>query len=57
MNRKVSRNEKHKYSNEGELALGEDKNTSPLINIAEDDDSNSFELLQNLSLTIFDLST
>ena len=57
MNWKVSRNEKRKYSNEGELALGEDKNTSALINIAEDDDSNSFELLQNLSLTIFDLST
>ena len=57
MNWKVSRNEKHKYSNEGELALSEDKNTSALTNIAEDDDSNSFELLQNLSLTIFDLST
>ena len=30
MNRKISRNEKHKYSNEEKLALGEDKNTSAL---------------------------
>ena len=34
MNRKISRNEKHKYSNEEKLALGEDENTSALINIA-----------------------
>ena len=27
MNREISRNEKHKYSNEEKLALGEDKNT------------------------------
>ena len=39
MNRKISRNEKHKYSNEEKLAL---------INIAQVDDSNIFELLQNL---------
>ena len=31
MNRKISRNEKHKYSNEEKLALGEDKNTSALV--------------------------
>ena len=49
MNQKISRNdEKHKYSNEEMLALGEDKNTSALINIAQGDDSNIFKLLQNL---------
>ena len=48
MNRKISRNEKHKYSNEDKLALGENENTSALINIAQEDDSNIFELLQNL---------
>ena len=47
-NRKISRNEKHKYSNKEKLAFGEDENTSALINIAQDDDSNIFELLQNL---------
>ena len=45
MNRKVSRNEKQKSSNEEKLALGEDENTSALINVAQEDDSNSFELL------------
>ena len=34
MNRKVSRNEKLKYSNEEKLALGQDENTSAIINIA-----------------------
>ena len=48
MNRKISRNEKHKYSNEEKLALGEDKNTSALIDIAQGDESNICELLQNL---------
>ena len=48
MNRKISRNEKHKYSNEGTLVLGEDETTSALINITQEDDSNIFELLQNL---------
>ena len=49
MNRKNSRNEKHKYSNKEKLALGEDKSTSALINITQEDDSNIFfELLQNL---------
>ena len=48
MNRKISRNEKHKYSNEEKLALGEDENTSALIIIVQEDDSNIFELLQNL---------
>ena len=48
MNRKISRNEKHKYSNEEKLVLGEDKNTSTLINIVQEDGSNIFELLQNL---------
>ena len=48
MNRKTSRNEKHKYSNEEKLSLGEDENTSALINIAQEEDSSIFELLQNL---------
>ena len=48
MNQKVSRNEKRNYSNEEKLALGKDEKTSALINIAQEDDSNSFELLQNL---------
>ena len=48
MNRKIPRNEKHKYSNEEKFALGEDENTSALININQDDDSNNVELLQNL---------
>ena len=43
MNRKISRNEKHKYSNEEKLALDEDKNTSALIIIAQEDDSSIFE--------------
>ena len=39
-----NRNEKHKYPNEKRLALGEDENTSALINIAQEDVSNIFEL-------------
>ena len=39
-----------KYSNEEKLALGEDKKASALINIAQENDSNSFELLQNLRI-------
>ena len=45
MNRKINRNEKHKYSNENKLALGEDENTSALINIAQEVDNNISELL------------
>ena len=37
MNRKISRNEKHKYSNEEKLALGENEITSALINIVQED--------------------
>ena len=48
MNRKISRNEKHKYSNEEKLALGENENTSALINIAQENDSNILKLLQKL---------
>ena len=48
MNRKVSRNKKQKYPNGEKLALGEDEKTSTVINIAQEGDSNSFELLQNL---------
>ena len=40
MNQKISRNQKHKYSNEENLALGEDENTSALMNIALEDDGN-----------------
>ena len=40
MNQKTSRNKKHKYSNEENLVLGENKNTSALINIVQEDDSN-----------------
>ena len=47
MNRNITRNEKHKYSNEEKLALGEDKNKSALVNIAQENGSNIFELLQN----------
>ena len=35
-------------SNEEKLALLENENTSALININQDNDSNIFELLQNL---------
>ena len=48
MNRKISTNEKYKYSNEEKLALGEEKNTSVFINITQDADGNIFELLRNL---------
>ena len=40
MNQKTSRNEKHKHSNEENLVLGENKNTSAVINIVQEDDSN-----------------
>ena len=48
MNRKFSKNEKQNYSNEEKLVLGEEENICALINIAQEDDSNIFELLQNL---------
>ena len=48
MNRKIGRNRKHKYSNEEKLVLSENENTSSLINIARENDSNIFELVQNL---------
>ena len=50
MNRKISRNEKQKYSNEERLSFVEIENTSALINIAQEDGSNIFELLQNLGI-------
>ena len=50
MNRKISRKEKRKYSNEEKLALDEDQNTSAVINIAQEDDSNIFELLPSLRI-------
>ena len=48
MKRKTSRNEKHKYFNEEKLALGENQNTSTLMNMAQEDDGNIFELLKKL---------
>ena len=53
MNQKISSNKKHKYSNEEKLALVKDENTSALINIAQEDDSNICELLQNFLLVTF----
>ena len=47
MNRKINRTEKYKYSKEKQLALGEDENTSALIKIAQEDDSNIFEFLNS----------
>ena len=48
MNPKISRNEKCKYSSDKKLVLVEGENTGPIINIAQEDDSNIFKLLQNL---------
>ena len=48
MNRKITRNEKHKYSNEEKMVLGEDENTSAKIYVAQEDGNNIFESLQNL---------
>ena len=48
MKQKISRNEKHKLSNEEKLVVAEKKNTCALIDIAQEDDSNIFEFLQNL---------
>ena len=53
MNQKISSNKKHKYSNEEKLALVKDGNTSALINIAQEDDNNICELLQNFLLVTF----
>ena len=48
MNWKTSRNEKHKYFNKEKLVLGEKENTSALMNIPQEDDSNIFKLLKKL---------
>ena len=48
MNRKIIKNEKHRHSNQEKLTLGEDEIKNTLINIAQEDGSNIFELLQNL---------
>ena len=50
MNPKINRNEKHKCFNEKKLVFLESENTSAPINIAKEDDSNFFELLQNLRI-------
>ena len=52
MNQKINRNEKQVLKRK-QLALGEDKNPSALINIAQEYDSNSFELSQNLWIHLF----
>ena len=61
MNWKISRNEKHKYSNKEKLAVVENENTSALIDIAQENDSTISEFLQNLGIifdfSIFDLSS
>ena len=44
MDWKTSRNENHKYFNEENFDLGEKENTSALMNIAQQDDSNIFKL-------------
>ena len=48
MNRKISKNEKQKYLKKENLTLGENENSSALINIARESDSNIFSLIQNL---------
>ena len=50
MNWKTSRNEKHKYFNKEKLALGEKENSSALMNIAQDNDSNILKLTKSLWL-------
>ena len=52
MNQKISRNEKHKCSNEEKLSLLELGNINALIYIAQVDQSKVFELLQNLGMNI-----
>ena len=48
MNWKTCINEKHKYFKEQRLALGENKNTSDLMNIVQEDNRNISEFLKNL---------
>ena len=50
MNWRTSRNEKHKYFNEENLALGKKENTGTLMNISQENDRNIFEFLKNLWL-------
>ena len=50
MNWKTCINEKHKYFKEQRLALGENKNTSDLMNIVQEDNRNISEFLKNLWL-------
>ena len=50
MKQKISRNEKHKLSNEEKLVVTEKKNTCALIDIAQEDDSNILEFLQKLGI-------
>ena len=51
MKQKISRNEKHKLSNEEKLVVTEKKNTCALIDIAQEDDSNILEFLQKLGIS------
>ena len=57
MNRKISRSKKHQYSKGKNLALGEGENATALINIAQEDDINIFDLLPDLQIAIFALSS
>ena len=50
MKQKISRNEKHKLSNEEKLVVTEKKKTCALIDIAQEDDSNILEFLQKLGI-------
>ena len=48
MNQKINRKEKDSTQTKKKLALAEDKTISVLITIAQEDDSNIFNLSQNL---------
>ena len=50
MDQKINRNEKYKCLNEEKLSLAEIENINAPIKIAQEDDSNIFELLQNLRI-------
>ena len=43
MNWKTCRNKKRKYFSEEKFVLGEKENTTALMNIAQEDDSNIFK--------------
>ena len=57
MNRKISRNEKHKYSNEEKLALGEDGNRSALQILPRRMTSTYLNCYKTCEQRTFDLSS